>query len=92
MASLHLTRHAQSRVRQRGVREADLDLIYRFGTEVADGVVLRQEDVIAVEQEVKLLVNRLHTLKGRFIAVHGDTVLTTYKPSRGQLRRRLNLQ
>ena len=64
-----LTKHVQARCQQRGIKEADLALIYRYGTETKKGVILTRKDVAAVEREVKKLINSLSKLQDVFVAM-----------------------
>lgn len=40
MTELSLTRHAEARMRQRGYKDDDVDLVFRVGTRVADDAFL----------------------------------------------------
>ena len=47
MSFLHLSDHADGRLRQRGVRASDVALVVTHGTPVSDGYLLRARDVAA---------------------------------------------
>ena len=42
-----LTMHARTRAQQRGIREADLELVTRCGTEAPQGYVMTRKDIRA---------------------------------------------
>ncbi len=84
-----LSRHAEERIRQRGVRESDVSFVLRYGTPVPDGYVLRPRDVAEAETELKRTLARLERLKGTFVAVEEDTVLSVYRPCKVRRRKLL---
>jgi hypothetical protein len=88
-SSLHLSHHADARIRQRGVRASDLALVVAHGTPVDDGYFLRTRDVAAAEAEMKRTITRLHRLEGAFVAVADDTVLSVYRPCKVRRRKLL---
>ncbi len=88
-ADLHLTRHAEGRIRQRGVRERDLDLMIEHGTLTDDGVLLTRRDVAAAISEHRRAIAQLERLKGTALILDGATVLSVYRPDREKSRRML---
>ena len=74
-------------MRQRAVRELDLALILRFGTEFDDGLVLRDKDVAEAIYSMREKIRRLEKLRGKAVILEGDTVLTTYCPSKRRLKK-----
>lgn len=84
---MNITSHAQQRLKQRGFKPKDLNLIIKHGTETADGYFLRRADVRAVEQDLKRLIERLHKLEGKFVVVDGEDVITAYHPCRKREQR-----
>ena len=80
MSALHLTRHAEARLRQRGMRADDLDLIVAHGTLVGDDTyVLRAEDAAREIEDCKDRIRHLERLRGRKVVVDGTAVLTCYR-------------
>lgn len=71
------------------MREKDVDLVIRYGTEVAGGVLLRQRDVCEIEQHVKRDLSRLHRLIGTFVASDGAVAITTWRATAEQQKRLL---
>jgi hypothetical protein len=86
---LHLSHHADARLQQRGVRASDVALVVAHGTPVRDGYLLRARDVAAAEAELKRTIARLQRLRGTFVAVAEDTVLSVYRPCRVRRRKLL---
>ena len=87
---LDLSRHAQTRIRQRGFRENDMQVIVDAGTPTGvDGMFLLDSDV---EREVckrKREIAVLERLRGCRVVVDGRTVITIYRPSRKTEKRLL---
>ncbi len=85
-----LTAHVRTRAQQRGIREADLDLISRYGSETPNGMIMTRKDIAAVERETKDLLDRLSRLNGVFVPMHGDTMKTIIRATKRQLRKQIN--
>ena len=84
---MEITTHARSRMQQRAVRDLDLALIQKFGTEFDDGLVLRDKDVAEAICSMREEIHRLEKHRGKAIILVGGTVLTTYNPSKRRLKR-----
>jgi len=82
MNKLTLTNHAETRLRQRGMLETDLQLITQFGTSVGDAIFMRTKDIQKGIEGLKRIIQRLEHLKGRTLIMNGDTVITAYKATR----------
>ncbi|MGH0038284.1 MAG: hypothetical protein ACQGVK_24900 [Myxococcota bacterium] len=80
MGGVEISKHAAERVRQRGYRERDLDLVMEYGQVVQSGYLLAGRDVARAEAELKRKLARLQRLKGTFVAVKEATVLSVYRP------------
>lgn len=87
--SLFSTPHAVVRVAQRGIRDDDLQLIMSIGTEVEGGILVREKDYLAIEQDVKSRLTRLRRLVGKRIVFKGDVLLTAYHARPAKARRLL---
>lgn len=74
-------------MQQRAVRDQDLDLIMRFGTEVDNGLILTKDDVKKAVSFKREEIGRLEKLSGKVVIIKGDTVVTTYVPSKRRLKR-----
>ena len=79
---MYISAHAQMRMQQRAVRDRDLALFLEFGTEFDDGPILRNKDVARAMFSMREDIRRVEKLRGKAIIVVGDTVLTTYNPSK----------
>ena len=79
MHNLHLTDHAEVRMRQRGFRKVDVDLVLRMGTNVSeDAVILTDQDVAREIKRRKYEIQQLERLRGSKMIVEGDTLVTLY--------------
>ncbi len=77
-----LTRHAQVRMQQRGLRDGDLRLLLDSGSQIADDALLLTEQDAAREIERrKQEIQRLERLKGVKVIFQGSAVITCYRPS-----------
>ena len=85
---LALTDHAGERLRQRGYRESDIELVVGCGTQLADTIVLTNRDV---DREIKALrrqMTRLERLRGTAAIVREGAVVTVFRMTREQIRAR----
>lgn len=74
-----LTQHAQTRIRQRGFREQDMELIVECGTLVRPGLhVLRDRDVAKEIRAAKQRIQTLERLRGSAAVVEQGVVVTRY--------------
>lgn len=81
--------HANRRMRQRGLRKADLELITQFGSIIDDGFILRRKDAEAAKCEMKRTIADLDRLAGVAVITKSDTVVTYYRPTKSKRRRML---
>jgi hypothetical protein len=86
---LHLTAHAAVRLAQRGIRNDDLELIKRIGTEVEGGYLVREKDFQILDRELKYLRDQARRLVGKRVVIDGDHVVTAYHANAGKERRLL---
>ena len=86
MSSLALTRHAAWRTAQRGIRNEDLALIVRIGTEVDGGYLVLDRDCQEAERALKHEIERIRRLRGKFVVIAADSVVTAYhaRPNKEQ--------
>ncbi|HJO24557.1 MAG: hypothetical protein QF890_10130 [Myxococcota bacterium] len=85
MSELQLTAHALSRLRQRGHRERDLDLVADFGTATDGAIVLTRNDVARAVAECRRLIGNLERLSGTAVFTAGPRVKTVFRPTPGQM-------
>lgn len=81
-----LTRHARTRAAQRALWGEDLELAFRLGTEVEGGVLVRERDVRAYEEELRRADRP--RLVGARLVLAGNALVTAYR-ARPSTRRRL---
>lgn len=81
-----LTRHADTRCRQRGYKSDDLALIRRYGTDTGDGILLRRDDVEAAVRQHKREIAALERLAGTMVVLAGESVVTVQRARRWKER------
>lgn len=87
--SVILTHHARARLRQRGMKESDLEIVLRYGTNVREGVVLTDRDVSKAIRERRREIQRLEHLRGRTVIIEEGVVVTAYTAKDRDLKRKL---
>lgn len=90
MLSHTLSAHAETRMRQRGLRDADLDLVLDCATQVApDAYMLTRADTQREINRRRHEIQCLERLSGCKVVVEGPTVVTCYHAHRQEQRRTL---
>jgi hypothetical protein len=91
---MNLSQHARKRVRQRGYREDDVDLIAEIATETPDGLFLTDADVRRECERlnqakvwIQRRIQRLERIKGTLVPADGETALSIYRPGHCKSRR-----
>lgn len=92
MNDLYLTQHAETRMRQRGFRNADIGLVLNVAKRVAeDAFFLSKRDATREIERRRREIQQLERLRGTKIIVEGNNVITLYhsdrKPSRAANRK-----
>lgn len=88
MTELSLTRHAEARMRQRGYKDEDVDLVFRVGTRVADDAfLLTDKDTARAIRKRKQEIQQLERLRGSQVIVEGETLITLYHTTMRPRRR-----
>ena len=82
MDNLYMTEHVLQRIRQRGLRESDLEFVVEFGSEVADGIYLRDRDARNIIEHAKAIIDLATRLRRTYVVLEGDKLITTYRPAR----------
>jgi hypothetical protein len=82
-----LTHHASIRVRQRGFRERDVEVILEHGTPTHDGVLLTSRDVSERVAEYRRRIGELERLRGAAVFLEEGHVVSVYRPSAAKVRR-----
>lgn len=93
MMTIHdhrLTHHAETRMRQRGLRDDDLNLLLAVASQIApDAYLLTEKDAAREIAARKMEIARLERLRGSKVVVEGGSVITFYRPGREGLKRAL---
>lgn len=96
--NISFSRHAQTRMRQRGQSEKDVRLIVQCGSDVRRGLrLLRGQDIDNEMKRIKRRIQDLERLKNCAVVMDDETVITCYhlhgetdrrslKRNRGSLR------
>jgi hypothetical protein len=79
-----LTGHAAARLRQRGLRDRDVDFILRHGTDTGDGAILAGKDVQRLIKDAKRIIDNAQRLKNKRVVALGGTVITVFHADRRQ--------
>jgi hypothetical protein len=87
MDSFEITRHAAVRLAQRAISVSDLELIANFGTEVSDGYLFLDKNCVALETQLKSILQRVQKLRGKRIVVDGGQLITAYTASKSKMRK-----
>lgn len=85
------TRHAEARMRQRGLRDEDIRLAFKASTQVTnDAFVLTDRDAAREIQKRKREIQTFERLKGCKLIVEGGALVTCYHIPAAQARLRRN--
>lgn len=90
MTDLSYTRHAETRMQQRGIRKNDIALILACATQIDDETwILRNRDVSRQIESRKQEIRALERLANRKIVVREGRVITAYSSRRPDQKRTL---
>ena len=77
--SLSFSSHAQTRMRQRGLSERDVEMIVQCGTDVRRGLrLLRGKDIDNEIKRIKRRMQDLERLRNCAVVMEDDTIITCY--------------
>ena len=85
-----LTRHAEARLRQRGLRERDVEFILRFGTDSGDRVILSAQDVQRIIMEAKRMIAMAERLVNKTIVATDGEIITIFHANQREQHRLLH--
>ncbi|MDF2233146.1 hypothetical protein P2H44_11345 [Albimonas sp. CAU 1670] len=90
MSTFSYTRHVEARMRQRGLRDADLALVMEVASPVGDDAWLLT-DADADDEIVRLKhrLQRVERLRGTKVVLLGDAVITAYRSKPADQKRAL---
>lgn len=90
MTDLALSHHADTRMRQRGMREHDIELILDCATQMNDcEYLLTEKDAEREIRQRKREIQALERLRNRKVVVAGDLIVTAYHSRRSDRIRTL---
>ena len=78
------TKHGMARIRQRGLKESDVDFIMRNGTDTGDGYMVTEKDARNMIKKAKQLIAMAERLRNKRIVADGAEVLTAFHATRQQ--------
>jgi len=79
--------HMDERQRQRGIGNADVELVMRYGEAVDDGFVLSDRALELARCDIKRVLQRLDHLAGVAVIEQGGTLVTVYRADARRLKR-----
>jgi hypothetical protein len=82
-----ISRHAETRLRQRGFRDQDVEVVLVHGTPLNEATVLTDADVASAVAAKKREIHDLERLRGTAVILADGVVASVYRPSRRRLRR-----
>lgn len=82
-----ISRHAATRMQQRGCRADVVAFVMQHGTQVGDGVLFTAHDCEAIEREARYLLTMVGKVRGIYLPIVDGTVKTVFRASRRQQRR-----
>lgn len=82
-----ITRHAEMRIRQRGIAPGALDILRQFGETVDDGFVLTDHAIDEGRRALRAQIELLEKLRGIALIEVGGAVVTLYRADRKRVRR-----
>lgn len=83
------TKHAQVRIRQRGLKENDVAMILEYGTLTKKGPMITRKDYSALEHNYKKKLSCLRRLVGKIAMTDGSVVITVFHATKAQQKRLL---
>ena len=92
MTNISYTRHAETSMQQRAIRERDIPLIIELGTQVDDETwILLKRDVAREIDIRKREIQKLERLENRKVVMRGGHVITAYPSRPADQKRTLRL-
>ena len=87
--SLHCTRHARTRMQQRGFRQKDVSLVLACATQIDAAVYLvRGREVDRMIAILKGAIQRLERLRNTEVVLRNERLVTICRPGPKRLKRR----
>ena len=90
MTDLIYSRHAKTRMQQRGIRKSDISIILACGTQIDDETYLmRNRDAIREIETRKREIQTLSRLANRKVVIRNGRVITAYPSNSADQKRTL---
>lgn len=89
MIQLTFSRHASTRLAQRGVSSTDAELIVMYGTEVEGGYIFLEKNCDDLEHELKAALQQVRHLRGKRVVFENGRLVTAYHATKTTTRRLL---
>jgi len=87
MPELHFTNHAEDRMRQRGLRKADVGLVLSVATQITDDAFfLTDKDAAREIERRRREIQQLERLRGSKFIVESGALITLYHTTSKSLR------
>ena len=87
MGEFRVSRHAEGRMQQRGLRRRDIDLVLVWGTSVDDGgILLRDKDVDDAIKHGERDIDGLRRACGTWAVYRNNKVVTCYRATQKQTK------
>ena len=88
MTDLIISRHGNIRMAQRGIREADLEVILAYGTDIGrNRIMLRRRDAAEAVRTLKRQIANIERLTDKVLVVADGQLVTAYHQSTPSARR-----
>jgi len=84
------TNHARGRIRQRGLRERDVEFILNYGTDTGDGVILAKKDAQRIIANAKRQIEAAERLVNKRVVADGEEIITVFHADRRQAHQLLH--
>ena len=81
------SKHAQTRARQRGYRDSDIDFVIKHGTNVDDGSFLTDGVVHRAIEKRKQEIRQFSRLKGTVVILQENVVASVYRPDKRRAKK-----
>ena len=82
MSDITISRHGIVRMSQRGIRDADLEVILAHGTDIGrNRIMLRRRDAVRVIQTLKKQIAKIERLTDKVLVVADGQLVTAYHQS-----------
>ena len=90
MTDLTYSRHAKTRMQQRGIRKADVSIILEYGTQIDDETYfMRNRDAVREIETRKREIQTLSRLVNRKVVIRNGRVITAYSSNPADQKRTL---